>query len=271
MKIGFPTWRRRKPRIRRRRGFGVGWLTGKRVAMPRGTYRGSGFERRCREPDRPGLPRLVGRCEEGERCVPYCSSPVVSALRALAGAPTPAHRYLRTHLRTALGARPHRNAPQTSARGAGGTWATTSLTGRVAGGELVVPLAVRAMPGVPERPTECGCSTASCLFILSLARALSGARSTCPTSLRWMTGPDVLDTLTQAGLTDPALRSNVALAVSEATANAVRHAYPRIAPTATSTSQLRERATDSPSPSATRGWACAAACRARGRGWASRS
>ena len=37
---------------------------------------------------------------------------------------------------------------------------------------------------------------------------------------------DVLDTLTQAGLTDPALRSNVAPAVSEATANAVRHAYP---------------------------------------------
>jgi anti-sigma regulatory factor (Ser/Thr protein kinase) len=37
---------------------------------------------------------------------------------------------------------------------------------------------------------------------------------------------DVLETLTQAGVTDPSLRANVALAVSEATGNAVRHAYP---------------------------------------------
>jgi two-component sensor histidine kinase len=37
---------------------------------------------------------------------------------------------------------------------------------------------------------------------------------------------DVLDTLAEAGLTHPSLRANVALAVSEATGNAVRHAYP---------------------------------------------
>lgn len=37
---------------------------------------------------------------------------------------------------------------------------------------------------------------------------------------------DVMDTLTQAGLTDVSLRAKVALAVTEATANAVRHAYP---------------------------------------------
>ena len=37
---------------------------------------------------------------------------------------------------------------------------------------------------------------------------------------------DVLDTLTQAGLTDAGLHAKVALAVTEATANAVRHAYP---------------------------------------------
>ena len=37
---------------------------------------------------------------------------------------------------------------------------------------------------------------------------------------------DVLDTLTDAGLTDDELCATVALAVSEATANAVRHAYP---------------------------------------------
>jgi anti-sigma regulatory factor (Ser/Thr protein kinase) len=37
---------------------------------------------------------------------------------------------------------------------------------------------------------------------------------------------DVLDILDQAGLADPTLRANVALAVSEATTNAVRHAYP---------------------------------------------
>jgi serine/threonine-protein kinase RsbW len=37
---------------------------------------------------------------------------------------------------------------------------------------------------------------------------------------------DVIDTLAEAGLADPALRANIALAVSEATSNAVRHAYP---------------------------------------------
>jgi anti-sigma regulatory factor (Ser/Thr protein kinase) len=37
---------------------------------------------------------------------------------------------------------------------------------------------------------------------------------------------DILDVLTEAGLPDPSLRANVALAVSEATGNAVRHAYP---------------------------------------------
>jgi serine/threonine-protein kinase RsbW len=37
---------------------------------------------------------------------------------------------------------------------------------------------------------------------------------------------DVLDTLAQVGLADPTLRTNIALAVSEATSNAVRHAYP---------------------------------------------
>ena len=37
---------------------------------------------------------------------------------------------------------------------------------------------------------------------------------------------DVRDALVQAGLIDPGLHANVALAVTEATANAVRHAYP---------------------------------------------
>lgn len=37
---------------------------------------------------------------------------------------------------------------------------------------------------------------------------------------------DVRDALIRAGLTDPGLHANVALAVTEATANAVRHAYP---------------------------------------------
>lgn len=37
---------------------------------------------------------------------------------------------------------------------------------------------------------------------------------------------DVRDALIEAGLTDPGLHANVALAVTEATANAVRHAYP---------------------------------------------
>ena len=37
---------------------------------------------------------------------------------------------------------------------------------------------------------------------------------------------DVVDILTQAGLIDPGLHAHVALAVSEATGNAVRHAYP---------------------------------------------
>jgi serine/threonine-protein kinase RsbW len=37
---------------------------------------------------------------------------------------------------------------------------------------------------------------------------------------------DVIDALTQAGLTDPGLHAHVALALTEATANAVRHAYP---------------------------------------------
>jgi anti-sigma regulatory factor (Ser/Thr protein kinase) len=36
---------------------------------------------------------------------------------------------------------------------------------------------------------------------------------------------DIIATLTQAGLTDARLHANVALAVSEATGNAVRHAY----------------------------------------------
>lgn len=36
----------------------------------------------------------------------------------------------------------------------------------------------------------------------------------------------VVDSLAQAGLTDPGLHGRVALAVSEATANAVRHACP---------------------------------------------
>lgn len=35
---------------------------------------------------------------------------------------------------------------------------------------------------------------------------------------------DVIDTLTPAGLTDPGLPAHVALALTEATANAVRHA-----------------------------------------------
>lgn len=119
-------------------------------------------------PDDPELPRLVGRCEEGERCVPYCSTPGVSTLRAPAGAPTPRRARARGNGVLELVRRPV-GWPRGGSARSGQGWIGRRFLGR----QVALPL--RAMPGVHERTTECGCSTASCLFIPSSARALSGA------------------------------------------------------------------------------------------------